>query len=259
MEEEYWHPHPEPDRPPNSYEVSLYHPVDSNRHASVALTHEHRYALWFWANWANSSSPDVFSLDWHLDLAEPEKETQQAFQDFENLKKDDRTYYIWRYMSPYNDSHLLTAAWLGIIGNVWLVYKQRMRALDSIIDRLGNRHYIYKFRSLAEAIKHYKQHSQNRGVIWDIDLDYFTNSPEFIGGGDNVNRISDAEIARIVGPHAELPSVLLPHLIGLTIATEPFFCGGIKTMTQILNQVDEMLFTPSLLHHRCRWRFRPSQ
>lgn len=254
MEDEFWHPKPEADCPPNTYRVTLDHPVHSEGQVSVALTQEHRFALWYWAECPNTVQPDLFSLDWHLDLADPEVEAKQAFQNYDQLSKADFTWIIWRKMSPYNDSHLLTAAWLGIINDVWLVYKQRFRGPDQIVDRNGKRHRINKFHSLAEALKHYRSHHNNRKVILDMDLDYFTNSPEFIGGGDQVDRMSDAEIARIAGPHAMLPKTLFPDLIGLTIATEPLFCGGIKMMTHILHQVDDLLFSPSLLHHGSRWR-----
>lgn len=253
MEEEFWHPRPEPDRPPNTYRAVINHPTDPNRTTHVALTQEHRFVLWFWNEWRSTFPPDVFSLDWHLDLAEPEPAAKQALQNFDNIAPADLSYHIWRCMSPYNDDHLLTAAWLGIINDIWLVYKQKFRGPDTIIDRHGNSHHIYKFHSLAEAVKHYRYQHHNREVIWDIDLDYFTNSPEFIGGGDHVNRVSDDEIARAIGPNSDLASVLIPDLTGITIATEPKFCGGIKMMTQILSKVDELFFRPSLLHHKCKW------
>lgn len=91
-------------------------------------------------------------------------------------------------------------------------------------------------------------------AIFDIDLDYFTESPDPCGGGDQLQLVGQDEIQASLDPTSSFMSWILPRMTGMTIATEPEFYGGLMNSNQLFNVVCGTLFDPPLLGHRAGWR-----
>ncbi len=87
-------------------------------------------------------------------------------------------------------------------------------------------------------------------VFFDIDLDYFTESPDSCGGGSDVTLVAENDIRSVLNPANPLLSWVFPRMAGMTIATEPEFCGGMINSNHLLSIVSDSLFDPQLCSHR---------
>lgn len=121
------------------------------------------------------------------------------------------------------------------------------------MDVDGRKHLVCCYDSveqLTEAVSGLKYDS----AILDIDLDYFTESPDSCGGGDQLQLVGQDEIQACLDPTSPFMSWIFPRMTGITIATEPEFCGGLMNSNQLFNVVCGTLFDPPLLSHRLGWR-----
>lgn len=91
-------------------------------------------------------------------------------------------------------------------------------------------------------------------VFFDLDLDYFTESRDLCGGGDEVQLISDDAVRAVLDPGSELLTWVFQRFAGMTIATEPEFCGGLINSNRLLSLVSECLFAPQILADDASWR-----
>jgi len=98
-----------------------------------------------------------------------------------------------------------------------------------------------------------KNDSNNDNIYFDIDLDYFTESDLSSGGGNEVALRLD-DIVNIISPTTELMQYLFQRMEGMTIATEPKWCGGIRNSNQIFEVLDETLFDHQLLSKNTKWK-----
>ncbi len=121
------------------------------------------------------------------------------------------------------------------------------------MDIEGRTHLIRCYESVEELTKTISG-QEHCSVILDIDLDYFTESPDPCGGGEQLQLVSDDEIQACLDPASPFMSWILPRMVGMTIATEPEFCGGLMNSNHLFNVVCGMLFDPPLLSHKAGWR-----
>jgi hypothetical protein len=89
-------------------------------------------------------------------------------------------------LSDINDSHILSAAYLDIINDVWILCRQgtfESHWEDQYIeDYKGKKHTIRKFKT-EEALREALLLSDVQDTFFDIDLDYFTlnNNIDYTG------------------------------------------------------------------------------
>lgn len=276
---QFWEPLYDITLPPGTQRQLLPHPYVLGRTSEIGIVESHRFAFYFWNHWSKTCTviPDLVSIDWHKDLAPPMEKEQD---DLDRLNLNDLrevALFCWSRMNPYNDGHILSAAWLDLIGDVYVLCKQNFPTPDSFISRSKRSHHIYAFKNPADlgsalfsrngpgaasnqtSGKTQPSASRMPPTIFDIDLDYFTESEEFQGGGTSVILDDDKSIAELLDPASAWMQPILHTLTGMTIATEPRFCGGYVSAFQLLKTVSSALFYPPLLHEGCRWKLKGTE
>lgn len=236
--------------PPGTFLVDVPHP--SGRDASIqkAIIMEHRFAFFFWMKWRNSlsktggpnhSPPTLVTIDWHRDLASPGEKLKEELLELDQSNLSDAANFIWARFDQTNDSHILCATWLNLVGDVILLKNTASTMHDVVEDHQGNKHHIYEFREFDEFQDAMLERNDSQ-IFFDVDLDYFIHGKGQRHYSKDFHRYSDDEIKQIVD--AELPVFqhILPKLEGITLAQEPGYCGGIQNSCHIMNVLHEQLF-----------------
>lgn len=235
--------------PPGTHVETVTHPSgEHDRDIELAVFKDHRLSFFFWLKWTRAlraSPPLLVTIDWHRDLAPPnDKECKRL----EELNQTDLT-AVARFASedldPHNDGHVLSAAWLNLIGDVILLKNYGLDQKETYCDRAGNEHKILEFKNLQDLYLELGGREKKR-IYLDIDLDYFIRNKVSPYQRAGVELYSDDEIQDLVNPNGELFKILLPSLAGITIATEPRYCGGIRNSNHILKVVMDQLFDEGL-------------
>ncbi|MFA4906666.1 MAG: UPF0489 family protein [archaeon] len=245
-------------RPPGTYYDILPHPNDDNRSMEVAIVQDHRFAFFYWLKWIKGqyglpTPPSLISLDWHRDLAAPGTIECEWLKKLDTTNFKEVAFFCWDKLNCLNDGHILAAAYLNIIGDIYVVQKQELPSTERFKDIEGRIHTINCYRSV-EALTEAISKIECLSVFFDIDLDYFTKSPDSCGGGERVELVSETDIRINLAPNGGLLSWIFPRIYGMTIATEPEFCGGLGNSNNLLTLVNDTLFEPPLLSHRADWR-----
>lgn len=241
--------------PLGAYESILENPFTKNA-LEVAVFHEHRIAFYYWALWTTgikygdiriSPPPTLVSFDWHEDTAAPDKIEQQELQRLNLEKSSDIAFFSWAMLNPLNDGHILSAAYLNLIADIFLVRKQENGGDPPFVDMFGNIHQVHSFDNVKDMFNSLKQQTGVDKIYLDIDLDYFTESPDSCGGGPGLTLVPADEITTILDPQSDLMKFILPRLNGMTIAIEPEFCGGYSSAMDIYQTVEKTMFNGQLL------------
>ena len=246
--------------PPNCLSAFYMHPNGSNYAIEISVFNEHRFAFYYWSIWQNkkkkTSTPSLVTFDWHQDLLSPE-ECQKP--DLRKLNIEDTfelTFYTTHKLRPLNDSHILSAAYLDLIDDIYVLCKQGTFERDfdneELIDRNGKKHIIRKFRdtkSLYESI----QENNVQEVFFDLDLDYFVKdcNLEF---DVEVEHLSNKEIQNTIDCNSDLIKFIFERTIGITIALEPKYTGGLNKSLELLNIVSSNWFTRPFGMNNSKWR-----
>lgn len=245
-------------RPPGTYYDIVAHPTDAERAIEVAVVQDHRFAFFYWLKWRRNRNeqlapPSLVSLDWHQDLAAPCDIECEWLRDLNTNDYKAVSFFCWDKLHCHNDGHILAAAYLNIIGDIHVVQKQSAASVEYFKDITGGTHTIYCYESIDTLIEVVSS-QEHTSVFFDIDLDYFTESSDSCGGGRDVTLVPAADIRRCLHPDGKLLSWVLPRMCGMTIATEPEFCGGLANSNNLFGVLDGTLFDPPLLSHRTGWK-----
>lgn len=241
--------------PLGAYESILENPFTKDA-LEVAVFHEHRIAFYYWALWTTgvkygdlriSPPPTLVSFDWHEDTAAPDEIEQQELQSLNLEKSSDVAFFSWAMLNPLNDGHILSAAYLNLIADIFLVRKQENSGDPPFVDMFGNIHQVHSFDNVKDMFNSLKQHTGVDKIYLDIDLDYFTESPDSCGGGPELTLVPKNEIITPLDPKSDLMKFILPRLAGMTIAIEPEFCGGYSSAMNIYQTVEKTMFNGQLL------------
>jgi hypothetical protein len=236
----------------------MEHPVEKDESVSIGVSHEHRFAFYFWGRWlaagktSADSSPDLVTIDWHRDLASPSPQEKSDLETLNISNPNELSLFCWGYLNPHNDDHVLSAAYKNLIGDIYVLCKQKFSNPDQITDYEGNTHSIQVFerkQPLLQAIR------QTQSIIWDLDLDYFTETDSFMGKDPDVEMAPDHEIRSLLDPDSDFLQAIFERMLGFTIALEPEFCGGYRNSCQLFEKVNKQLFAPPLLHPAGNWNF----
>lgn len=249
--------------PGTSYEI-LPHPF-GNSAIELAIFQEHRYAFFFWNKWNKennySTIPCLVTFDWHQDLCFPD-ETEKKWLEELNLNDDGEvSIFSWAKLAGNNDGHILCAAYLNLIGNIYVLCRQTpfhgAWKDEELIDRYGNKHLIKKFKTSKEMEK-YLTKSTEENVFFDIDLDYFSIDNPFNGKGKKFTYMTKDDMEGLLSIENKLINWIFNRLYGFTIATEPEHCGGIIKSNKLLNKISSIYFEPELFHQNCKWKHKRS-
>ncbi len=247
--------------PPGSLKQLISHPYYGNsKSIEISIFNDHRYALFFWNKWtqtlmnehAINYPPSLITLDWHQDLVYPSDGEKEWLSELDLRNNKDVALYSWANLSHLNDTHIMAAAYLNIIGDIFV--RCRQGRLDrnwedkEFIDRYGNVHTIKKFKEDQE-LENSLLSSDKCNVYFDIDLDFFTlNNPLQVGcaGNGNYTYLSDKAIKEMLNYQNPLMQWIFKRLQGITIAMEPEHTGGLLKSNKLLNVINNTWFRPSL-------------
>jgi len=243
---------------PDVFQKEIRNPGGFSVSSELGIVRDHRFAFYFWSRWFvkkinrdPKQAPLLITIDWHQDLAPPSENERDDLNHL-NLSNEEEVFAFCRdRMNTYNDGHILSAAWLGIISDIVVICKQRFRSLDQYNDCTGRIHSIRKFTSFDAARAELEKYDR---VILDIDLDYFTESESFRGGNPDVRLDPDEEIRLVLNPHSDFFQSVFKRFQGMTIATEPGFCGSIENASRILAILNKQFFDAPLTDPECNWR-----
>ncbi|MGF1743348.1 hypothetical protein [Vibrio minamisatsumaniensis] len=243
--------------PPGTDYSIVATPDGNDRAMEVALMKEHRFAFYYWFKWhkikAFGTPPALISIDWHQDLCAPcESEKNELIGvDLNSFFSVAR--FSWDGLNSLNDGHILAAAYLNLIGNVYVLCKQEIHEPTSVfLDAYGNEHTICCFEHKKDLIAALNNSAED-AIYLDIDLDYFTECSDPCGGGENLTVMSQHDIENVIDPRSDLMCWCFERMQGLTIATEPTFCGGLRNSNSIFNTIDSKLFSLPLLGSKVEW------
>lgn len=245
------HEHPDVDNlmPPGTYLEMLDHPSGDSRTMELAIFKEHRFAFYFWNRWTNNlntlSAPTLITIDWHRDMAPPSGVEKEALEQLSRTEVDKVSEFIWSKLDSHNDSHVLSAAYLNIIGDILLLKNYGDETESVYRDYQNNKHLIREFRE-PKHLERAVAEQQSGPYYLDLDLDFFVKGKIFSHQMKEVEPYSREEIAELIDPDSKLFQTLFQKLEGITMATEPRYCGGILKSNRILKHVMKQLFTDDL-------------
>ncbi|MDZ7692961.1 MAG: hypothetical protein U5K69_17865 [Balneolaceae bacterium] len=230
----------------------LIHRVLEERDIELAIFKDHRYSFFDWLKWTcqlrqtqPGVTPTLVTIDWHRDLAPPSEDERMRLNDLNQQNLNEVREFTLNELDAHNDGHLLSAAWLNLIGDVILLKNYGMDQKDSWMDGDGQAHLILEFKDFeafsSEVLQRNDQH-----IYLDIDLDYFIHNKVSPYQRKDVQVYSDERIKSIINPKNQFFQHLLPRLEGITLAREPRYCGGVRNSNHILDVILNQLFTKQL-------------
>ncbi len=261
--------------PPGCCLDFIEHPLPWERRSrcvQVGVVLEHRYAFWLWLrvktdlSCRNASGkqtpdrdyrpPDLLTMDWHDDIGGScdfiEDELRRLNQEDEN----EVGFFCWAGLRSLNDGHVAPAMWLNAIGNVYAVIKQHQdfQAQDrTITDRYGAQHRVTYLRRPADFLPLWAKGPRGDGLLWDIDLDYFTRAKS-VPDQRYTPMLADRAVADELDPSQKWVHEVLRNLRGVTIALEPEYTGGLTNSLHLLQRWEEAFLEIPLFAKGCSWR-----
>lgn len=247
--------------PANSYHQILSHPIAENGVIELGLFNHHRFAFYYWAKWKleflknrKTYNLDLISFDWHQDLVYPcdYHKSNLSKIDLENLFEV--SFYSSYKLNPLNHDHIMSAVYLDLINDVWVLCKQGTFEDEYLIDCKGKKHTIRKFKTEQELKKAlFKSNIEN--VFFDIDLDYFTitNNLEV---EKKISYMKDKDIKEAVSLDNELIKWIFNRVNGITLALEPEYTGGISKSLKYLSIIEKSWFNKSLGNWNVSWKHK---
>lgn len=250
--------------PPGALRQILAHPTNQSESIELALFQEHRYAFFYWNKWVRNNEsenpPCLVSLDWHQDLCFPEPVEKEWLDALDLTSDGDVSVFSWAKLAGNNDGHILCAAYLNLIGDVYVHCRQApfqdAWKDEELIDTYGNKHIIRKFKTYEDLQDALLQSSET-SVFFDIDLDFFSLKNGYSDGSFEFTYLQDEEIRKMLNNNNNpLVNWVFERLKGFTIATEPEHCGGLLQSNRFLNLISETYFEPELFAPNCKWKWQ---
>jgi hypothetical protein len=261
--------------PPGCCTTFVEHPYPPYRKrtaVTVGITVEHRFAFFYWmkckkelmcdrrthTRWTDDKfqPPDLISWDWHDDYDGDSGYIEDELKRLNQRDENEVALFSWAGLQPNNDGQIGPALWLNALGNVYIVQKQHKdcKSQNHVLkDRYGKPHHVYYFRS-PERLPNtfYKTNSQS-GVIWDIDLDFFTQEKP-MPDQPYTPMLTSREIRSLLSLRKEWMQLILRNLVAITIALEPEYTGGLSRSLELYRQWEKNLFSAPLFSEDCDWR-----
>ena len=248
--------------PPNTITEFLAHPGGQNDLIQLAVFNHHRFAFYFWAIWLRElsknykKSPDLISFDWHQDLAYPADCQKDELRELNLDNEFEISFYSSYRLNPLNDNHILSAAYLDLINDVWVLCKQKSSGdawkPEYIVDYKGRTHTIRKFENVENLQKELFASSVER-MFFDIDLDYFTIENN-LGFDEVFDYMDKKDIISLLSLDSGLMEWILKRTQGITIALDPKYTGGISKSLEYLELISNFWFDNSIGNRNIKWK-----
>ncbi|MFA5297106.1 MAG: hypothetical protein WC389_02745 [Lutibacter sp.] len=250
--------------PPGVSRQILSHPVNESEAIELTIFQEHRYAFFYWNKWMRKNEganpPCLVSLDWHQDLCYPEDIEKEWLDQLDLTSDADVSIFSWAKLTGNNDGHILCAAYLNLIGDIYVHCRQGAFSNSwkdkELIDTYGNKHTIKKFRTY-KGLQGALLNSLETSVFFDIDLDFFSVKNGLSDGSFDFTYLQEVEIRKMLDKDNPLIQWIFERLKGFTIATEPEHCGGLLRSNKFLDLISDIYFNPELFAPKCNWNWKP--
>jgi len=243
-------------KPPNSIEHILGHPTGKDKAIELALFNDHRFSFYYWAKWKQELTdvPDLITFDWHQDLAYPSDEDKTELANININDLSEFSFYSWARLNPLNDNHILSAAYLDLINNIWVVCKQDNGFEErEIIDLNGKKHKIKLFKTAEELYERIILEEIN-SVFFDIDIDFFTIENSTSNDKEYYSYIKAKDIKKLFSIKSNLIKWILNRIEGLTIALEPEHTGGLIKSINLFSIIEKLWFSKSSNSNSVIWK-----
>jgi hypothetical protein len=256
--------------PPGSCGTYVHAPIPTTPRAKaipINFVMEHRFAFFYWNQCKQRlmdgqedryfTPPDLVTWDWHDDTGATADVNESELSQLDQTNDADMMLYAMAGLHILNDGQVRPAMWLNMIGNVYVLQKQKRNCanLNSYEDnRFGKSyriHYVNTPAKLAELIADTRSQS---GLIWDIDLDFFT-----VRGKQAIDQryhrpMSRRDIQEMLSPRNDWMQEILAGVKAITIALEPDYTGGLSRSLELYSAWEEALFDSPVFNKRTRWR-----
>jgi len=263
--------------PPGCCSDDLEHPSPSlrkKRLVEIGFVIEHRFAFYYWLRCKqkmmveersrsrsadkNFRPPDLITWDWHDDVGGECDFDKKELADLNQANEEEVALFCWAGLQQINDGHIAPALWLNALGNVYVLQKQKdcedcQRESGPFEDRYGQVHNVWYFRSPKNLAKHFAKSNSKSGVIWDVDLDFFTKGEE-VPDQCYTPPVSARTIRTLLNPQKLWMQQILGGLRAVTIALEPVYTGGLTQSLVLYKTWEECLFDAPVFSENCRWR-----
>jgi hypothetical protein len=253
--------------------VELPFPPYRKRQAvEVGIMIEHRFAFYYWLKckqmlqknrYTNERvedevfvPPDLVTWDWHNDVAVPSDFIESELIQLNQTDEEEVALFCWAGLRQLNDGHILPALWLNALGNVYVIQKQHQDCRSenySCVDRFGNEHHVLYFRSLKDFPGTFERTNSHAGVIWDVDMDYFTQGRS-VADQCYTPSLSGDKISAMLLPTTPWMPLILRDLKAITLALEPQYTGGLSKSLELYRHWESAPFALPLFNKNCRWR-----
>ncbi|WP_390454893.1 hypothetical protein [Chryseobacterium sp. Alg-005] len=241
----------------------MAHPSGANLAMQIALFNSHRFAFYFWNLWKRellkhrlNANVDLITYDWHQDLVYPSDGAKEELKKLDLDNNFEVSFFSSYRLNTLNDSHIMSAVYLDIIGDVWVLCRQGTFESDwedeYFEDIKGKKHVVRKFKT-EDALREALLLSNVQNVFFDIDLDYFTLNNN-IEPTDKFTYMKDPEIKDLLSIENTLIQWIFDRLTGITIALEPEFTGGISKSLKYLSLIEKLWFEKPLGNFHVRWK-----
>jgi hypothetical protein len=240
-------------------------PTGDNGCCTVGIVHEHRFAFFFWGLYASDRKgplPALITIDAHNDVGVP---GEVIPDDLDTLHIDNRTelgLFVWTRLRSLNDGHILPALYLNFFSDVYVLMNNgegyhEIRCSGKEQQQRDREGHLHRVRFYRYANQLLNDLPQDGPIFLDIDLDFFAKENPEAGSllGSELLK-SDDEIRAVLSIEGSLMRSLLDRIVGLTIALEPKYCGGLCNSLHVLDILNGEFFNGTLCTHSCRWKKR---
>lgn len=248
---------------PNADYAIIEHPNGENDAIEIGLVKDHRFVFYFWFKWwkkttrrledNSNKAPSLITIDWHRDLCAPCEVEKQDLIDLNLDSYKEVALFSWDKLNQLNDGHILAAAYLNLIGDIYVLCKQDGTGDEDFIDHWGNEHKIICFDSKEDLFDKLLENAINE-IYFDIDLDFFTESDDICGGGEDLTLMNEQDILSLLDINSGFMQWIFKRMEGMTIATEPKWCGGLINSNKIYKILDNTLFNNQLFSKKEKWK-----
>ena len=243
-------------------------PTQERGCCTVGIVYEHRFAFFFWGLYSldkDRPHPVLISIDSHDDTGVPSELIPDDLDNLDIRNRIELGLFAWLRLRSLNDGHILPALYLNFFSDVYVLLNNNEDAREFKLshteqqqkDCNGRRHRVNFYQHSEHLLRDLPPDSS---VFLDIDLDFFAvDNPEAGSVLDSELLRSDAELRSTLSINGPLIGPLLSRIVGLTIALEPEYCGGLINSLHALDILNRELFDGTLCTHSCKWKKRANQ
>jgi hypothetical protein len=210
----------------------------------IRLFDHHRTAFTLWSRVAAELGrpPTLLTLDRHMDLGTPTTLAPPATSPLPTLDA-----FARHELAVANDDHIVAAMQAGAVGDAIIVARSHqppsLRAFQPFVDAAGRTHQCSFAPTLASLLARREPLLEDAAeLVLDIDLDCFTTRSD--GHMDEVIPWDADLIDAFLQPPGAAPfwASVLARTRLVTIAREPFHCGGFERAARLWLAFSEVFF-----------------